>query len=302
MTLGVLRTGKRPLRSPLFFFCCRWILILTLTICVAVSAECQTQLALQLRDEGDHLGAALDFRRYAIGKDRAEAASYYWAAAAEYKEAGDYARTEKLLDLAEKAGPESKWPILLLRGEAAYGLRRWEESAFYFENTAEGANHPDPVRYALRKATAAKIKAGRPDEALATLMQSPASEEEALAAIQLYRSGRGRSPTLGATFGILPGFGYFYSGEWANGFRSLLLNSLFIFGMVHTAENEQWGAFAIITFFELTWYSGSIYGGIDAAHRYNRRRLDSCVNAVVGGASWQPDYSLLPTVSLKFSF
>lgn len=273
-----------------------------LTVCAVVAAECQTQLALQLRDEGDHLGAALEFRRCAIGKDSAEAASYYWAAAAEYKQAGDYARTQKLLDLAERAGPESRWPILLLRGEAAYGLRRWDESAFYFENSAEGTGHPDAVRYALRKAAAAKIRAGRPDEALAALTQSPANEDKALAAIQLYCSGRDRSPAVGGAFGILPGFGYFYSGEWANGFRSLLLNSLFIFGMVHTAEKEQWGAFAIITFFEFTWYSGSIYGGIDAAQRYNRRRVDSCVNAVVGGAACQPDYSLLPTVSLKFSF
>ena len=34
--------------------------------------------------------------------------------------------------------------------------------------------------------------------------------------------------------------------------------------------------------FELTWYSGSIYGGIDAAHRYNQRRLDNAVHELRG--------------------
>ena len=83
---------------------------------------------------------------------------------------------------------------------------------------------------------------------------------------------------------------------------SIILNRLFLYGMADTANNEQWGAFAVITFFEFTWYSGSIYGGIDAAHRYNRNRLDSAVNAINGEAGFEPDYEQLPTLVLQFRF
>ncbi|MBU1909693.1 MAG: hypothetical protein KJ726_06585, partial [Verrucomicrobia bacterium] len=114
--------------------------------------------------------------------------------------------------------------------------------------------------------------------------------------------GRDRSPKLGGMLGFIPGVGYFYAGEWANGFRSILLNSLFLFGMVDTADEEQWGAFAVITFFEFTWYYGSIYGGIDGAHRYNRNRLETAVNGIHGASGFEPESTRLPTVSLKFQF
>jgi hypothetical protein len=93
-----------------------------------------------------------------------------------------------------------------------------------------------------------------------------------------------------------------YSGEWSNGARSLLLNGIFIFGMVYTANDGQWGAFAAITFFEITWYSGSIYGGVDAAHRYNRRRLEACAAVFREGADLDPDASALPGLLLRYRF
>jgi len=83
---------------------------------------------------------------------------------------------------------------------------------------------------------------------------------------------------------------------------SWILNDLFIYGMADTADNEQWGAFSIITFFELTWYSGSIYGGIDSAHRYNERRLDECLDSVSGSAEISADLNVLPLISLRFTF
>jgi hypothetical protein len=102
--------------------------------------------------------------------------------------------------------------------------------------------------------------------------------------------------------GLVPGLGYVYSGEFANGARSLILNGLFIWGMVETAEREQWAAFSVLTFFEFTWYSGSIYGGVDAAHRYNQRRLDAAVSGVGGGRRLGPDVARVPVVVLGFEF
>ena len=100
----------------------------------------------------------------------------------------------------------------------------------------------------------------------------------------------------------MPGCGYFYSGEIANGVRSLLLNGLFIWGMVETAEDKEWAVFSAITFFEITWYTGSIYGGIDAAHRHNHDRLHRAIDALDGRAVMQPDPALLPEIGIRFRF
>ena len=84
--------------------------------------------------------------------------------------------------------------------------------------------------------------------------------------------------------------------------RSLILNSLFLWGMVEAAEEDLWGVFAVVTFGELTWFTGSIYGGVDAAHRYNARRLDAAVSDIRGAARPAPDPAALPLVSLRFEF
>ena len=93
-----------------------------------------------------------------------------------------------------------------------------------------------------------------------------------------------------------------YSGEYGNATRSLILNGLFVFGMIQTADDESWGAFSCLTLFELAWHTGSIYGGVDAAHRYNRHRLDETIEVIRGNASMRPDFSALPIVSLQYTF
>ncbi len=104
----------------------------------------------------------------------------------------------------------------------------------------------------------------------------------ARAAIDRYAGRRDKKPWVGGVLGLVPGLGYIYSGEYANAARSIILNSLFIWGMVETGSDDDWAVFSVLTFVEFTWYSGSIYGGIDSAHRHNQRRLDGAVNEVRG--------------------
>ena len=99
----------------------------------------------------------------------------------------------------------------------------------------------------------------------------------------------------------MPGLGYAYSGEWANATRSFLLNGIFIWAMAQSAHEDEWGVFAACTFLELTWYSGSIYGGIDAAHRWNERQLDEVAVELRGPAPFPaPDLTVLPILRLEF--
>ena len=155
---------------------------------------------------------------------------------------------------------------------------------------------------ASRRLAQVFISEGNYDEARKTLVKSPIPCPEAISSVERYQKGRDRSPRLGGILGLIPGLGYVYSGEYAKAVRSLILNGLFIYAMTETADREQWGAFAALSFFELTWYTGSIYGGIDAAHRFNQNRLNYCIKEIGRGSGFTPDFGQLPIVSLKFEF
>ncbi len=262
------------------------------------------KLALELAGEKNHPAAAIEYRRLALMEKTPEKrAGYFWAAAHQYWQNDNYQLTQKMLDNAENADPEILNSALLLRAEAALSANKETEAAFYSKSILNSTDSPiNYKRTAARQyARAMLIKKGRLEDK-SLLKNEHTDDRRLLADIYNYEHGRDKSPRLGGILGLIPGLGYAYAGEYANAVRSLLLNSIFIFGMVETAENEHWGSFAAITFFELTWYTGSIYGGIDATHRYNKGRLNQCITPLEESGRFSPDSSSVPIISLKFGF
>ena len=285
----------------------RILMCLFLAVAFSVFAEelraPTLQLAVELAEQGDHHGAAIEFRRLALeSSDARKQGAYYWASAYEYWKNKNLDAADKMLNRTEDAAPELRSEALLLRTERELSMRSWETAAFYSQILLGGSTTNDLKALAARKLAVARLRQKNIAAAREALSKSPANVDEGTAAIDAYAAGRDKSPKIGGLLGLIPGFGYFYSGEYANGFRSIILNGLFIYGMVDTADKDQWGAFAVITFFEFTWYSGSIYGGIDAAHRFNRNRLDSAVGAINGDAGFEPDLAKLPILALRFRF
>ena len=259
-------------------------------------------LAETLATEDSHAAAAVEYRRLARAASNTQhRAGFYWAAAYEYVRSGDVARAERMLDRAEDAATTLKHPALLLRAEAALHTGRPGDAAFLYETLISTSPREDLGRLAARRLAHARLQTDDPEGAMQALPVEP-DAAGAREAIDTYRNGTDKRPWLGGLLGLLPGLGYAYAGEYANGLRSLLLNSLFIYGLVETAEDNQWGGFGVISFFELTWYSGSIYGGLDASHRANQRRLDKCLEAIDGNAAFSPDFGRLPLVTLRFTF
>lgn len=255
------------------------------------------KLALELNGERDHAGTAIEFRRLALSDSNAlSRAAYFWSAAYETWKAGDPARADSLLDRAEDEQALPSSALAVLRGELALARRQPSEAAFHFENAAR-TEEGDAREFALRQQAVAGLRAHDPVSARqAAAAAGPVAEK----AVREYVEGSDKSPSLGGWLGTVPGLGYAYAGEYANALRSVILNGLFIWGMVETADDEEWGAFAVISFFEITWYSGSIYGGIDASHRYNQRRLNKAEAALTSGYVLQPDYQALPTLQLRY--
>lgn len=247
--------------------------------------------------------AAIEFRRYALESETPEAQSQtYLHAAHAYLQAGSFDVSRNMLQQAERL--DSDHPALPLLYSELAAQEGDIPTALYFldlHTTPEETNNPLDV-FAARRGAEMLLRAGKPEEARKRLLLSPLSETNALSSLDIYGEAPRKSPAVGGLLGLIPGAGYWYSGEIANGFRSLILNSVFLFGMIHTAQEEQWGAFAAISFFEITWYSGSIYGGIDAAHRYNRNQLDQCINRL-DVPTLEPDpNSTIPVFQLKVLF
>lgn len=286
--------------------CSMFALFLTLPATPAFASP--STLPLQLHAEGRHADAAIEYRRLALDTDVADdQAGWFWCAADEYRHADATSLAGAMLKRADNASPRVQRESLLVHGELALQERNWSEADFYFQTSTPDTPIADGVaadwrRYAARRSAMARIKAGNLNGARQALAGLPAAETNAFAALDRYAAAPRKKPWVGGLLGLIPGLGYAYSGEYANGARSLILNSLFIFGMATTADHDQWGGFAAITFFETTWYSGSIYGGIDAAHRYNDSQLDTCAAGLMQGATFAPDPARLPLVSLQFKF
>ena len=274
-------------------------------LCAASAwGEGPARLALDLSAEGRHEAAAIEFRRLALADPVAtNAVGWFWLAAHEYAQEGAWEQSNRMLDRAEDAAPLAlPIPVAWRRAENALGERDWTSAAFHFDSLRLKADADDLREFAARGAAAARLREKNLADARQALAVAPGDVAAARQALDRYATGRDKRPWLGGVLGLVPGLGYVYSGEYANAARSLILNSLFLWGMVETATDDQWGVFAVLTFAEFTWYSGSIYGGIDAAHRFNQRRLDGAVTHVRGETRLLPDPMQIPVIWLTFDY
>ncbi|MCL1920954.1 MAG: hypothetical protein FWG50_07730 [Kiritimatiellaeota bacterium] len=274
-------------------------------LCVLAHAgDAAKRIALDFDADGEHEASAVTFRRQALLEEDAQrAGQWYWFAAYAYARDNNWKLSNKMLDRAEDAAAMSvAVPSAWLRAENAMRERDWNAAVFHFDSMRFGAPADDLRFFAARGAAAAHLRNRDLDRARDVLGEYAGASETLLASIDRYAEGRDKKPWLGGVLGLVPGCGYLYSGEYWNATRSLLLNSLFIWGMYETGRRDQWAAFSVIGFFEATWYSGSVYGGIDAAQRHNRDRLDAVAHAIRGDDALRPDTSRIPLIALGFAF
>jgi hypothetical protein len=279
-----------------------------LLLATALSARAQMEQGLALaRDiaaDNQHAQAAVEYRRLAMqSEQQTEQGALYWMAGYEYLQGERYMQADRMLRNVEDATSDLEAEVYLLRSQSSQARHRLREAAFYLEhlNTAE---QPKPLRMLAAKRLAA-VQMAQQDTAGARSVLREAQGpqlDDALSAIAAYEAGHDKRPLVGGLLGMIPGLGYAYSGEYASAMRSLMLNALCIWGLVEFAEEDQWGGVAVVGFAEITFYSGSIYGGADAAARYNERRLQEATRVIEGNTTARPDLKALPILTLRYTF
>jgi outer membrane protein assembly factor BamD (BamD/ComL family) len=80
-----------------------------------------------------------------------------------------------------------------------------------------------------------------------------------------------KSPALaGLMSAVIPGTGHFYTGRFRDGTIALLLNGAFLAAGIEAVSAGNEAAAGLLFFFEAAWYSGALYGAVNAAQKYNR--------------------------------
>jgi hypothetical protein len=278
-------------------------IVSTLSSMAATEKNATINLAAELSQEKEYGPAAIEYRRLALhSPDPSDRAGYFWASAYQYLHLNHHERLMSMLDRCEDNRPDLEASCSLLRAASAMQSTTTDEAGFYLESLMTPSRTKDVRQWAGRHRAAQWIRDGNAAAARKTLVAATGSNEAGLAAISDYDAGKDKRPWFGGLLGLIPGLGHAYAGEYANGLRALILNSFFIYGLVESAEQENWGIFTPIAFFELTWYTGSIYGGIDASHRFNRSRRDAAMLKIAGRTSFSPDLKQIPVISLQFEF
>lgn len=79
-----------------------------------------------------------------------------------------------------------------------------------------------------------------------------------------------KRPALAGALSIVPGLGHFYIEQYGIGVTAMVWNGAFIWALVDSLTARKFGQAALIGVVEFVWYSGTIFGAVAGAHRFNR--------------------------------
>jgi len=79
-----------------------------------------------------------------------------------------------------------------------------------------------------------------------------------------------KNPHLAGMLSIVPGAGYVYLERYQDALIAFLVNAGLILAAYESFDNELYALGGLITFVELGFYAGNIYGAVSSTHKYNR--------------------------------
>jgi len=112
-----------------------------------------------------------------------------------------------------------------------------------------------------------------------------------------------KNPALAGALSIVPGGGYLYCERYQDALIAFLLNGVLIWAAYEAFDNDNPALGTLLTFVEVGFYSGNIYGAVGSAHKYNRGKTEQFIENLKKntklGLSADPESIRL---SLRFTF
>jgi len=115
----------------------------------------------------------------------------------------------------------------------------------------------------------------------------------------LRKTPQGKSPTLAGFLSIVPGLGHAYIERPELALFSLAWNSLFIYAAADNITQKNYGTGSILSAFALLWYSGTIYGAVNGAHKWNRDMKLNKLDELESDYPADPGLKLLHSEALR---
>jgi tetratricopeptide (TPR) repeat protein len=236
--------------------------------------------AEQLMREGEYFRAMTEYRRFLFvyPDDPRRAMAHFRIGVALYRGQSYDAALTIFREVAEQY-PDTSYgkQAWLWQGESL--MRQAQYSAaeqiyadiahrFPFEEVGQFANYQRAWTMVYRRRwqeAAAQFQQVVPESTLyrtAQLLAEEVSDGE-----QLSR----KSPVVaGLLSGLLPGSGQLYNGRPGDALLALLLNGVFVVGIIEAVQQDAPAIAGVLGFFEAGWYVGNIYSAVNGAHKHNR--------------------------------
>ncbi|MFC1858349.1 tetratricopeptide repeat protein [Thermodesulfobacteriota bacterium] len=89
-----------------------------------------------------------------------------------------------------------------------------------------------------------------------------------------------KNPATAGILSIIPGAGYLYCERYQDALIAFLLNGGLILAAYESFDNDLNALGAVITFVEIGFYAGNIYGAVSSAHKYNRTNTQNFIDNI----------------------
>ena len=116
---------------------------------------------------------------------------------------------------------------------------------------------------------------------------------EVFQAMEGYRDIPQKSPSVAGTLAVIPGMGYLYCGRYQDALVSLVLNGGMMWAAYTAFDDDNPALGGLLALVGAGFYTGSIYGSISSAHKYNWDQTEAFVSGI--RQRYQLDLSLSPT-------
>jgi TolA-binding protein len=286
MIFGGTRGKEKIMTKRGLFFCLFFVISLSYSPFVfseqiVIHSEDQYRFAQAAMDKGEYLRAIAEFERFVHFFPRdGEVPEARYRIGLCYIMAKDHDSGRRVLEDVYRN--YSSMPVggkaLFLIGESYYEEGHMEEAGRYFKKVVEAYPYLESKNRALYRLGWKWMKQDKWGEASETFRkvkeESPLYiHSRDLSEISLKGETLPyKNPTkAGVLSGILPGLGHAYCNRYKDGTVALILNGLTLWASLEAFDEDHDVLGGALMFLELGWYSGTIYGAVNSAHKTNRK-------------------------------
>jgi tetratricopeptide (TPR) repeat protein len=248
---------------------------------VSVDADVQFEYADSLYTGGNFLMAAAEYNRFIFlfpGHTRVEEAAYNVGLC--HLSARQYSRAVQSFKEIMLSYPDGLYndQAQFRMSEAYLSSNQTGAAITSLRNLTVAADDVDVRDEAYYRLGWVYIGMGQWEQAL-TLFTEISREgrntyrlEELSGALAEEPKMKQKSSALAGTLAIIPGAGYLYCGRYQDALIALLVNGGLIWAAYEAFSNDLYALGSVITFVEIGFYAGNIYGSVGSAHKYNRKK------------------------------